>query len=82
DFLRESLASILGQSVRPHQVIVVSDIQDPGAEEICRELASEFDFTDVTFIHDPAAGNGASASRNRGGNEATADFIGFLDDDD
>ncbi|MFB3977996.1 glycosyltransferase family 2 protein [Microbacterium proteolyticum] len=82
DFLRESLASILGQSVRPHQVIVVSDIQDPGAEEICRELAEKFDFTDVTFIHDPAAGNGASASRNRGGYEATTDFIGFLDDDD
>lgn len=82
EFLRESLTSVLLQSLPPQEVIVVSDVPDRGAEEICRTLASDFSFENLKYIYDPEAGNGASASRNRGGASATTDFIGFLDDDD
>lgn len=81
-FLRESLSSVLEQTVRPEQIIVVSDVDDATAAEICAELAAAAGHTGVLFVHDPSAGSGASASRNRGASEATADFIGFLDDDD
>ncbi len=82
EYLRESLASILAQSIAPHEVIVVSDVPDPEAELICRLLAADYAYDNLVFIHDPHAGVCASASRNRGGAAATADFIGFLDDDD
>ncbi len=63
-------------------MIVVSDIHDPGAEVICRELAEKFDFTDVTFIHDPAAERGIGVTQSGRLRSEPADFIGFLDDDD
>ncbi len=82
EFLRESLASVLHQTTPPDQVIVVSDVDDTEAAEITRAMASDAHHENVEFIHDPTAGSGASASRNRGAAAATCDFIGFLDDDD
>lgn len=82
EFLRESLGSVLAQTVRPQRVVVVSDVADAEAEAICKELALATGHPDVRFIHDPEAGSGASASRNRGAREAVTTFIGFLDDDD
>ncbi len=81
-FLRESLSSVLAQTLAAEQIIVVSDVPDPEAAEICRELAAGSGHPNVVFVHDPSAGSGASASRNRGAAEATADYLGFLDDDD
>ncbi|MEZ3157321.1 glycosyltransferase family A protein [Microbacterium sp. BWR-S6Y] len=82
DFLRESLSSVLAQTLTPQQVIVVSDVADEAASQICADLAETSGHPNVLFIHDPASGSGASASRNRGAAEARTDFIGFLDDDD
>lgn len=82
DFLRESLSSALDQTLTPDQVIVVSDVADPEAAEICSQLAADSGHLNVVFVHDPSAGSGASASRNRGAAEAATEYIGFLDDDD
>lgn len=82
DFLRESLSSVLSQTHPPAQVVVVSDMPDAVAAAVCDDVATQFGHTNVEFVHDPNAGSGASASRNRGAAEATSDFIGFLDDDD
>ncbi|MET3469457.1 GT2 family glycosyltransferase [Microbacterium sp. 1262] len=60
----------------------MSDIDDAKAAEITRAMASSAHHQNVQFIHDPSAGSGASASRNRGATAVTCDLIGFLDDDD
>jgi len=82
DFLSESLDSLLSQTYPLTEIIVVSDVEDPTAEEICLNLSSRLDAPRIKFVHDPSAGNGASASRNRGASETEAQYVAFLDDDD
>jgi GT2 family glycosyltransferase len=80
DFLSEALASVLAQTRPPAEVIVVSDVDDPEAEALCRRVADEAAFP-VTYLRNERVG-GASGSRNTGAAAASGDVFAFLDDDD
>lgn len=82
DLLRQSLSSVIEQTVCVDQIIVVSDVSDPQADRICTAAAARYPGIEILYVHDPSALPGASGSRNRGAQEASADYIGFLDDDD
>lgn len=71
----ETLRSILSQSVPPAEVIVVDDGSSDGTTDVVRSFGD-----DIRLICQ--SNHGAGAARNRGLQEATGDFIHFMDSDD
>lgn len=78
EYLERCAASILGQTHRELQLILVDDGSQDGTGEICDALAAKD--SRVTVIHQKNAG--VSAARNAGLSAATGAFIGFVDADD
>jgi len=74
-FLAEALASVLGQTLPPHQVIVVDDGSTDGSADVARRFGKQ-----IALVQQPNAG--AANARNRGVALATGDFLAFLDHDD
>lgn len=77
-YLHECVDSILAQTLRDIEVILVDDGSTDTSPTICDEYAAR-DMR-VTVIHKP---NGrASSARNAGIRAATGDYIAFVDSDD
>lgn len=77
-YLRESLDSVLGQSLREIEVICVNDGSTDSSGEILRETASRD--ARVRVISQPKRGVGAA--RNAGMLAAKGEFLAFVDSDD
>ena len=77
DYLKESLAAVLAQSVMPEEIFVIDD----GSSVSYEEVLSLFPLEQFTYIKVPVA-SGANAARNLGISKSTSDIIAFLDDDD
>ena len=77
DYLQESLAAVLKQSITPKEVFVIDDGSSVSYEEVLSQFPSE----QFTYVKVPVA-SGANAARNLGISKSTADIIAFLDDDD
>jgi glycosyltransferase involved in cell wall biosynthesis len=73
--VREALDSVLGQTLPPHQVIVVDDGSTDGGPSIVQALTPE-----VTLIRQPH--RGSADARNTGLALADREFLAFLDADD
>ena len=77
-YLRGCLDSILGQTYRQLDIILVDDGSDDGCPAICDEYAAKD--RRVRVIHQ--ANRGLSAARNRGIEAAKGDILAFVDGDD
>ncbi len=77
-FLPACLDSLLGQSHRNLQIILVDDGSADGSGELCDGYGAQDDR--VLVIHQENAG--VSAARNAGLDRADGEFIAFLDSDD
>src|SRR4051794_33568080 len=75
EFLAEALNSLLAQTRRPDQIIVVDD----GSTDGSADVASRFG-TEVTLVRQE--NRGPSSARNRGLDLASGSHVGFLDADD
>jgi len=75
--LREAVASVLAQSYRPVEVIVVDDGSTDDTGRVADELASG---GDVRVIHQ--LNGGAGAAREAGRRAARGEFVQHLDSDD
>ncbi len=73
DYIAATIQSVLAQSVRPREVIVVDD----GSTDATREIAATFP---VTLI--AQSNRGCSVARNTGTEAASGEFIAYLDADD
>lgn len=74
--LKVAVESLLGQSVRPDEIVIVDDASTAQAREAIRELSG------VARIHEHARNLGPSAARNTGLAVATGELVAFLDSDD
>ncbi len=77
-YLRQSIESVLNQTYKNIEVILIDDGSTDDSGIICDEYAQRD--KRVVVIHKKNAG--VSAARNKGINVATGDFIAFLDADD
>ena len=76
-FLDETLQSVFGQTVQPHEVIIVNDgSPDTSALEV---VLAPYQGRIRYIVQE---NSGPSAARNRGIDAATGDLIAFLDGDD
>lgn len=73
-YLREAIESILAQTYRPIELVVVDDGSVDRSAAICQRFAG------IRYVYQPRAG--AAAARNRGVNAATGALLSFLDADD
>jgi len=74
--LKECLSSVLGQSIKPEEVIVVDDGNLAGSW-----LMKQFEGSDVRFKHVRKGIPGIARSRNIGANWAEGEIVCFVDDD-
>ena len=77
-YLPRCLDSILAQTYREFQLILVDDGSTDGCREICDEYAARDGR--ITVIH--KENGGLSSARNAGLEQSEGDFISFLDSDD
>lgn len=78
--LSRAIDSVLGQSLRPQELIVVDDgSTDQTAEWIKKTYAEHSSFLKVCRLDQNL---GVSAARNRGASRASGQWVAFLDSDD
>ncbi len=81
-FIREAIASVVGQSYHNWDLILVDDGSSDGSTEIARCFAQEKPGEICYVEHPNHQRRGMSASRNLGLRHAHGEFIAFLDADD
>lgn len=77
-YLNRCIDSILNQSYKNIEVILVND----GSPDKCGEICDEYLLKDNRIIVIHKANGGLSSARNSGLDIATGDYIGFVDSDD
>ena len=77
-YIEESLRSVLAQTYKNIEVILIDDGSTDGSGEICDAWAKKDDR--IRVIHKP--NGGVSSARNAGLLSAGGDYIGFVDADD
>ncbi len=77
-YVEESIKSVLGQTYRDLELIIVAGEGPDRSEEICAEYARKD--KRIKLITCPA--KGIADARNRGMAEVTGDYLGFVDSDD
>jgi len=75
-YLSECIGSLLDQTLKPFEVIVVDD----GSNDDTSSIVSAMDFSELTYIYQE--NKGASSARNNGFYHSSGDYLLFLDADD
>lgn len=76
EYLREALLSVLLQSYKNYEIIVVND----GGKDV-KHVIDELKVSNITYL-EHATSKGPAAARNTAIKNANGNFIAFLDDDD
>lgn len=74
-YLSEAVESVLNQSYKPIEIIVVNNGSTDNSLEVLKAFENRFRLIDQSNL-------GQSGARNSGLNQATGDYIAFLDADD
>lgn len=77
-YLRQCVDSVLCQTLKDIEIILVENGSDDNSPELCRELASEDARIKVVILEK----GDLPAARNAGVMMASSDFVGFVDSDD
>ncbi len=78
NYLTETVESILSQTYRNFEIILVNDGSTDGSGELCDRLAQR----DSRILAVHKENGGVASARNRGLDEAKGDYIGWVDSDD
>lgn len=77
-YLDRCLNSVLSQSFKDYDIILVDDGSTDGSQDICDKYAEQYN--NITVIH--KSNGGLSSARNIGIEAATSKYIMFIDSDD
>jgi len=77
-YLSACIESILSQTYKDYEIILVDDGSKDSSGKICNEYADKYDF--VKVIH--KTNGGQSTARNEGLKMATGEYVYFVDSDD
>ncbi len=77
-YLRECIESIISQTFKDYEIILVDDGSKDSSPAICDEYAEKYDFIEV--VHKP--NGGLSDARNVGLGYAKGEYVFFVDSDD
>jgi teichuronic acid biosynthesis glycosyltransferase TuaG len=77
--IKTSVESVVNQTFKDFEVIIVDDCSRDGTRAICEALAIEDSRIRILFNE---VNKGVAASRNRGISEARGEWVAFLDSDD
>lgn len=77
-YLRECVSSILNQTYKDYEIILVDDGSTDASPRICDELSEKYNC--ISVVH--KKNGGAADSRNAGTKEAKGDYVVYLDSDD
>ncbi len=80
--VRRALDSILSQTFKDIEVIIVDDNRGEGSEELSNEIKSLEDKEKGISVIMTENGHGAQYARNTGILHSSGEFVAFLDDDD
>ena len=78
EYLEEALDSVINQTYKNLEIILVDDGSDDGSEIICKEYSKK----DSRIKLICRKNGGLSAARNTGLDNMTGDYVAFLDSDD
>lgn len=78
DYLPECMASVRNQSYQDLEILIIDDGSTDGTLELCKQYQKE----DSRIRLIAADHGGVSSARNRGLDEATGEYIFFVDSDD
>jgi glycosyltransferase involved in cell wall biosynthesis len=79
-YLQEAIESVLAQTLRPDQIIVVDDCSADDSPELIRGYAARYPGLFTTIFH--AQNTGVAQARIDALNAVTGDYVTFLDGDD
>lgn len=82
DFLREAVESVLNQTVKDWELVLVDDGSTDKSLEIAEEFKEKHPNKIVLLSHNDNENKGANAARNLGFADSKGKFITFLDADD
>ena len=82
EFLAEAIESVLAQSVRSWELLLIDDGAGDGSTKIAKDYAERLPAKIRYLDHADHANRGVSASRNLGIARARGVFVAFLDADD
>ena len=78
--IERALKSVISQSLTPHEIIVVDDGSTDASAQIVREVIESHPEHNIRLVSQE--NRGVSTARNRGIEEATGEYVAFLDGDD
>ena len=78
--IERTLLSVINQSLKPREIIVVDDGSTDSSADIVRHIIERYPKHNIRLVSQTNAG--VSAARNRGVEEATGEYIALLDGDD
>ena len=77
-YLRQCLDSVIGQTYKNLEIIIVED----GSKDECGNICDEYEYKDKRIKVYHTENRGLSAARNLGLDNASGEFISFIDSDD
>ena len=79
-YLIEAIESVLAQTLRPHQVIIVDDASADGSQEVIAGYASRYPGWITPICH--TQNQGVAAARNNALQAVTGNYVTYVDGDD
>ncbi len=80
DLLPQAIESVLAQTLRPHQVIIVDDASSDGSQELIRGYAARYPGLITPVLHE--RNRGVAAARNSALQRAAGEYVTYVDGDD
>lgn len=78
--LKHVVSSVINQSIKPHEIIIVDDGSTDQTKEVFNEQIQDYLQDVIRYIYQE--NQGGNVARNRGIQEANGEYVAFLDSDD